>query len=317
MNNGEIVDVSENKVGLNSMREEITNTIEYVRDFSDQMQDVLTQAIEDLKATVGSYAIDPIEIDTDLASLDRPVFPDAPTFEAYSSVIRDDLIAWVQDGLENGGTGLTAAVYAAIVEREKNTRRTNQDESYRQSLDGVGSRGFNLPSGQVGSLQAKIQAEIIKTDQDSLNNIIGKDFDLAQNNSQFIITAGTALEQTLTDTWAKIQDTTVSVYNATIQGIVGEYEALSKWVSAEIERIKVEAEIAIKNEELGLSAYNAMSLLAEKVAESIAQIASQSIASALGAINTSLSNSYDAGESRRESWAHGDSLREQHSYSHI
>ncbi len=315
MSSGEIVDISNSNISLDSMHEEITDTIEYVRDFSDQMQDVLTQAIEDLKATVGAYSPNLIEIDTDLAAMDRPVFPDAPTFEAYSSVIRDDLIAWVRDGLENGGTGLTAAVYATIVEREKNARRTNQDESYRQALDGVGSRGFNLPSGQVGSLQAKIQSEIIKADQDSLNNITEKDFDLAQNNSQFIVTAGTMLEQTLTDTWAKIQDTTVAVYNATIQGIVGQYNALSKWVSAEIERIKVEADIAIKNEELGLSAYNAMTLLAEKVAESIAQIASQSIASALGAINTSLSNSYSGSEGRTEAWRHGESLGETHSYS--
>jgi len=316
MSSGEIVDINEDKIrNLETMQVEIQDTITYTREFADSMQTTLALAIRDLQSIVGDYNPDPIEVNTDIIALDRPVFPLTPTFVSYSSDIRDDLIAKVKDNLADGGTGLTEAVYASIIAREKEARRTNQDNSYRDALNSVGSRGFNLPTGQVASLQAKVATEIIKADQDSVNNTTVKDFELAQNNSQFIITSGIELEKTLVSTWATEEETKVSVYNANIQGVIGEYDALSKWSTTEIERIKVEADIAIKNEELALEAYTSMSTLAERVAEAIAGIATQSIASALGAVNTSMSNSYSGSEGRSEGWSHGESLGESHSYS--
>ena len=317
MSNGEVVDISEDKIiNLDTMQTEIQDTIAYTREFADNMQITLGQALEDLQATVGAYNPNLIDVDTSIAELDRPVFPTAPVFNDYSSDIRDALISRVLENLADGSTGISDAAHASIAAREQETRRTSQDEKYRAALDSVGVTNFNLPSGQVGALQAKVASESLKLDQDALNTLTVKDFELAQNNSQFAVTSGASVEATLVSTWAQEENTKVSVYNANIQGVVGEYDALAKWATTEIDRIKVEADIAIKNEELSLDAYNSMSSLAEKVSEGIAGIASQSIASALGAINTSLSNSYSGSEGRNEGWSHGDSLSEAHSYEH-
>ena len=48
----------------------------------------------------------------------------------------------------------------------------------------------------------------------------------------------------------------------------------------------------------------------------MANIASQSVASALNAVNASASYGYSGSESVSESWGHSDSLGESHSYEH-
>ena len=73
-------------------------------------------------------------------------------------------------------------------------------------------------------------------------------------------------------------------------------------VKVKQENVRLEITKAIEQEKLNLQAFSEKASLAKDVALGVANIASQGVASALGAINTSLGNSYTGSESRDESW---------------
>ena len=54
----------------------------------------------------------------------------------------------------------------------------------------------------------------------------------------------------------------------------------------------------------------------ERVADALARVAAQSVASWVGATNATAHVSYTGSESRGEGWHHSDQLSESHSYSH-
>lgn len=309
------VTISENKVTTSSMRDQIDATINYTRAYADEMRVNLSKAVEELQELVGTYDPTITDVDTSLTPIDKPVFPSKPILPDYDATcILNNLVTTICRNITEGGTGLTEPVYNAIIAREQGARRIDQEREYRNSLDAVGSNGFDLPSGHVTDMQIELSDKRIEKNQDALDSLRIKDFDLATENTRFSITAGMELEKTLQDSWNAAAGRTVDMYKAETDGIAAEYNALVSWVSAEVERIKMEATVAIENGRLGLEAYTSSTALAEKVAESVANIAAQSIASALSAINTQLSNSYTAREGRSEAWTHGDRLTESHNY---
>ncbi len=303
-----------NAVYLDDLSDEIVGVIEYSRQFADEMRITLTNSITELCDLVDDYQPEILDIDTDIPDLDRPSFPSPPILGNYSSVIFDLLAAKICDDLINGGNGLSASVYRAMLERERESRRTNQDREYSNAIDAAGANGFNLPSGQIAAIQVTLGKEIMAKDQDALNNLAIKDADMATENTKFAVTMGIELEKILRSAWDGTEDRKIDLHKTITGGVAAEYDALSKWLLTKLNAIKIEMEIAIKNGDLGLASYNSAVLLASKTAETIANIASQSVASSLGAINTSISNSYSGSESKSESFSHGESLIESHSY---
>lgn len=315
---GTFVSVSEGKVGLDDMHDQIDQTILYTRTYADEMRGQLSIAINDLKDIVGEYNPDVIKVDTSVTPIDRPSFPGKPLLPDYEATcLLDSLIPKICTGILEGGNGLTEVVYNAIVAREQNARQINQDREYHEGIDSVGSDGFDLPSGHVSAVQLELSEVRATKDQDSINNLVVKDFDLATDNTRFMVTSGMELEKILRASWDSAADRVVDMYKVEMDGVVSEYQALVSWVGAEVERIKMEATIAIENGRLGLEAYTALAKLASSISEAIANIASQSIASALGAINTSLSNTYSGTENRQESWSHGETLSETHTFEEL
>jgi hypothetical protein len=307
----------------------------------------------------------------------------------YTSEMWYALFSKVHDDILNGGTGLTDLVHAAIVAREQETRRLNQDRETQKLVSSVGSKGFDLPSGQIASLMVDITKEIINKDQDSLNNITIKDFELAQQNTQFAVTTGADLEKMLRATFqsaealgldaakatkeylirvydanvklylAKWEGTKVklealvskiegissyndglvkvflgraqvyesqisaitvknkgmvdvrageiSLYSTEIDVISKEYSVLLEEAKFVMEGMRLEVLSEIEKEKITLSAYTDKAKLAETVAEAVSNISAQSIASALGAINTSMGHSYSGSENRSESFSNSES----------
>ena len=305
---------TEPAVALDDLSGEITVIISETRDLTTRMETLFNNTIEDLTDIVGTYNPDIGYVVPDLEDIDKPIFPPAPILENFSSVVWDSLVTKVVTDIEEGGTGLSPVVYNAIIEREKEARRVNQDTEYQRALNAAGATGFDLPSGHVAAIISEFGKENISKDQDSLNNVIIKDFDTATENTRFAVTTGVELEKILRQAWETTEERKVELYKVQSEAASSEYESLVKWALAQIEVIKVEAELAIKNEELKLDAYNATVALATKVSETIASLSAQIIASALGAINTTVSNTYTGTESRRESWTHSEQLSESHSY---
>lgn len=316
--NGAFVDINEGMIVLDDMHDQIDSTIAYTRAYANEMRTTLTVALEDLAAQVGTYDPSISDIDTTVDSLDLPVFPAAPNLPVFDDTcIFDQLLTKVCEGIRDGGTGLSPVAYNAIISREQEARRNNQEEVYRTGLDAIGTDGFDLPSGQVASFERDIAREKLSKDQDSLNNTLVKDFDVANNNTQFMIDAGIRIEKMVRDSWDSAAGRVVDIYKAETDGIASQYQSLVSWMKSEVDRLKIEADIAIEDGRLGLAAYDSAVKLATSVSEAIANIAAQSIASALGAINTTLSNQYSGSESRRENWGHNDSLRESHNYQEL
>jgi len=106
---------------------------------------------------------DPVikDIDADFSFID-PLAPDEidPSFDytpgVYSSCIWDTLCDKIKDDLINGGTGLTDAVYGAILDRNAEARREAEDTSRRRALDSVGARGHDLPGGMAAAVTMEI-----------------------------------------------------------------------------------------------------------------------------------------------------------------
>lgn len=314
----------------------------------------------------------------------------------YSSEMWYALFTRVHNSIINGGSGLNDDVYSSIVAREQEARRLNQDRDYQQGMDAVGALGYNLPSGHVATFQRAFQFELMHLDQDALNNLIIKDFDLATENTRFAITTGTELEKLLRSTWesaqkmgleaqiaagnylVSVRDTNIKVYlaswegirldmetlkmqvetitasnegnlkvwlgqasiyeteingiveknkglvdarqgevdvfKAEVQAVAVQYESLVKEAELELKASQLEIEQAIENAKIDLEGYLGQAGLSKEIATSIAGIAAQAIASALGAMNVGMSQGYSSGESRSESWSHGESLGESHSF---
>lgn len=106
----------------------------------------------------------------------------------------------------------------------------------------------------------------------------------------------------------------VTVYGTEVEAVAKQYSALVEEMKVNLEVTRLEVGTAIEESKLDLQAYSDKAKLSESVATAVSNIASQSVASALGAINTNLSNSYSGSENRGENWSHSDSLSESHNF---
>lgn len=339
------------------------------------------------------------DIDFEFVAPDPPAEIDGNfnwTGREYTSDMWFALFSKVHNDILNGGTGLSDEVHAAIVAREREARRVNQEREYRRALDAVGARGFNLPAGQIAAIQAETMREMMARDQDALNNLLIKDFDMATENTRFAITTGAELEKMLrtafdaaeqrgfeaakaakdyliavysenvklylakwegiktmmealkakidgiaryNDGLAKVflvraevlntrvkaiaeknlalieaRKGEVDVYTAEVEAVSKEYASLVEEVKTKMEGVRLQVTSAIEESKLQLEAYTSKANLSERVSEAIANISAQAIASALGAINTSMSHSYSGSESKSEGWNHSDSISETHNF---
>jgi len=92
----------------------------------------------------------------------------------------------------------------------------------------------------------------------------------------------------------------IQIYSTEISAVKEEYVALIEEVKVHQEAIKMEIEQAVAIEQMKLSAFESKTKLAEAVAMGVANIASQGVASALGAINTQLTNTYSGSEQKQQ-----------------
>ena len=243
---------------------------------------------------------------------------------------------------------------------------------------------------------SEFQGEVLQRDQDALNNITAKDFDIAAEREKFFIGSGADLEKMVRGTFdaaedrgldaakaakeyvarffsenvklfvakwdgvkarlealkakieaiaarndsetkmflgraqvleSKIKSITEKnrgkvdvrkgegeIYGIEVGAVRDEYIALVEEVKTNQAAVKIEIDRELKIEELKLTAFSDKTKIAEAVAIGIANIGSQGVASALGAINTSLSNGYSGHESRGESWGFDAGIRESHNF---
>lgn len=302
----------------------------------------------------------------------------------YTSDMWQALFFQVHSALLSGDYGLSAPVHSALLAREREARRLNQDREYRSGLSVVGSMGWNLPGGHGAAFLAEFQGEALRQDQDALNNITVKDFDIANDWRKTTLTAGVDIEKLLRDAFnkaevisldaakatkeylarfyaenvklyvakwegvklrleaiktkveaiASLNDSETKVYISRAQALESKVKAISEKNRGKIEVRKGEIEVyatevgavrdeflalveevkvnqeatksqidrELRLEELKLTAFSDKAKMAQQFALGVSQIHSQGVASALGAIHTSISNGYSASDSRHRQY---------------
>jgi chromosome segregation ATPase len=107
--------------------------------------------------------------------------------ETYQSALDDLAAAWLTSQIENGGTGLGAAVEAALIDaavsREVDTTRNNLEKA----ADVFASSGFPRPGGALRAKQDAIRADLQNRIDDLSRDIFIEQARLAQTNTHFAI----------------------------------------------------------------------------------------------------------------------------------
>ncbi len=106
----------------------------------------------------------------------------------------------------------------------------------------------------------------------------------------------------------------VAGYAAKVEATTAWYKALSDQQKAQLGKAELEIRKAIAEIEAELTGYTSFNNLKRQLITDMANIASQSVASALNAVNASATMSYSGSESNSESYSHGDSISESHSF---
>jgi len=171
----------------------------------------------------------------------------------YDSDIKRQLESDLLQRLIDGGTGLDVDTEAAIWARAQERQKVENDEAYQRELNFFSSRGFSLPPGQLNAKLRAVQSRIDQKNQDLNNDILVQSSNLAQNNTQFIITQAIQLEKNLMDNANQVATRAFETAKATIQFIHEQFQLeLShlgvKWdgykALAQVYEVKIRGEVS-------------------------------------------------------------------------
>lgn len=286
---------------LSTTEDEIEEIFTYLRTKADAAEAELSSALAELAELYPNFSSDSV----------APLLPTAPvnsfnwTADALSTDMYLSLFNQINYDIVNGGTGFSDEVHAAIVARELSARQLSEERTYQGALDNVGTDGFALSSGQIASMEVEFTRYIENQNQAVVNDLLAKDFELAQKNKEFAITSGLSLEGMIRDTFAKIQGFDLDAAKAAQLYIIQIFDSSLKRFDS-----------AWKELEIDLEAHGIDIALAEKISDARAAVAVQALASALGGINASMSLGFSGshGISEQRNWSISNTLSETHPF---
>lgn len=268
--------LAEMRVSLNHLLRTITTasmpgtTVNY-----EYLDDAITVELPEGATRPG----DPPVIETDLTidGVDRPditglnpigleTFEDVPefdedtptdTFDYSESPYHSDLLEAVKssllDWIQNGGTGLTATVEAAIFARA----RARLTEEWGIAFDNAdtfhSSRGFNIPAGPKNSLLRRVNADFERKVEDLNQKILEVQANLAQNNTQFAHTMSVTLEQNLSGHFNAVASRLFEAAKTTVELIYTIFEKKVQVYVARVQAISVGTDAKAKKMEAQVS----------------------------------------------------------------
>jgi len=330
----------------------------------------------------------------DLSSLTPAEMPEEITAaiawieSAHDTTLFADLLTRIRNDLQSGATGVGAVIEQEIFDRALARQNIEEDKAQAEIEDYFASRGFDLPPlAMAARLAEHTNSRLLRT-ADLNGKILIEQADLAQKNSQFVISAAKDLEAVLRDFTSKQNDRSldyakavaanaIAIYVAAVQAYVAVAEANKMYVEVQVENLKAiveynkglissfaaeaeaygviveaqskandavigifEADVkgydaetraqsaaqqiiieeyklklqngdiqlrkAIAEIEAELQAFGTESSLREKIAEAMANIAMQSVASAYGSVNASVGLSHQTGRSEADHYTHSE-----------
>jgi hypothetical protein len=192
----------------------------------------------------------------------------APTAFSFnpSAAYTDDLLVSLRTQLlarMNGGTGLPAAVEAAIWDRARDREVSVAQGNLDDAQHAAEAQGFQLPTGVLAAQVRRAQTALYDKVSGFSRDVAIKQADLEQLNLRETITAGLALESKLIDqaleieriafqTAVQVVTSNIALYNAQVEkfkAVVDSYRAYADAyrtiINAELAAIEVyKAEIA-------------------------------------------------------------------------
>jgi len=184
------------------------------------------------------------EFDSELPSMtiDYPA-PFSWGEPAYNSDIWTDLLAKVLDGIQNGGTGLDAAVEAEIYQRLLDRQQDENERMYNNANDYFASRGFTMPPGALSGRLNEINQQISRNNSAASREITINQAELAQKNTQFILDKGTQLEGMIRDFYTSNTNRLFEVNKFTAQNAIDIYNAMVEQHNARVRSYEAEAKV--------------------------------------------------------------------------
>ena len=125
---------------------------------------------------------------------------------------------------------------------------------------------------------------------------------------------GVEAKASINDAIIKGFEAEITGYDAETKALTASQMALVEDNKAKIEKADLELRLMIAQIDAAIRAYIGESSLKERVSNDLAQIAAQSVASALNAVNVSASIGSTENESRSEDYNHSESIQESHHF---
>jgi hypothetical protein len=161
----------------------------------------------------------------------------------YKSDLQDSAVAWIQDQIANGGTGLGMEVEQALfdraVQRETDSARNNIDKV----SDAYAASGFPRPRGSLQATRLSIAADLQNRTEELSREIMTEQARLAQTNSHFAIDKALQHEAVALQHFNSVCDRAFELAKSKVTIAIETYNAMSRDYQLRVEAFKSSAAV--------------------------------------------------------------------------
>ena len=168
----------------------------------------------------------------------------------YTSSLLTSLKSFLQDQIDNGGTGLNANVEEAIWNRAREREARSAADALRQ-LEEMESLGYAFPPGVYVDGRIKIATETSYAEAGASREVMIKQAELAQANTQAALSNAIAIESKLIDYTNQVEqrffesckyatEAGIAIYNAKVQAYAAYVDAYKGRVQAYVAQVQAE-----------------------------------------------------------------------------
>lgn len=259
----------------------------YLGQLNDIIDEYQAPTIDDFTVTIPSIAITPDSRplpDTSGLDLDFPSFTTtAPTLstlptidlsglepadlpeeitaainfnpQAHDETLFTELLTRLVTDLQSGATGLDPTVEQEIWDRAIARQTVDNTRRYDEVDDLYSGSRWELPSGAYIAGMKEVSDDIARNNLDLNGKIMIEQAELAQKNSQFVITAASQLDAVLRDFVNKKNDRSLDYAKAVAVNAITIYSENIKAYMAAAEANKIYVEVQVENLK-GIVEYN-------------------------------------------------------------
>ena len=208
-----------------------------------------------------------------------------------------------------GGSGLGAAVEAALYQRDADRKQAANEKAYAAGVSEIASKALSFPQYAMQNLSNQMAAEILRQEHASSNEIVISQAELAQKNTQFAVETGGTILTGLTKAEADIYESMVRAQTAWYNALTANNEAQLKVAELELRKVTEQLKATLE----GTVSINSVR---EKITNGLLGATAQTMASALNAVNTSVGHTTSRSAGVQESWGHSESVSDIHQTEH-